>query len=192
MPERRGALRVPVRGIAVVGALPGVIENLSRSGALLDVAGPPIAGVLDVELKLGSDTGRVGARAVRVERVADRWRIAIAFDRVDSQMREAIDTAIDHAVRAARRRHILVIDGRLGRRADLVARLAARGMTPLVPRTPLETIDLLTRTQLHVNMCCFGEATQELRTLVADSFPWVTAIEVCDDIEATVERAIAA
>ena len=192
MGERRRALRVPVRGNVVVGGVRGTIENLSSSGALLDVGGPPAAGALDVELKLGSDTARVSARAVRIERTAARWRIAVAFDGVDSQMRAAIETAIAQALRAAQRRPILVIDDRIGRRADLVSLLAARGMTPLAARTPLEAIDLLTRTQLHVNVCCFGDTTQELRALVADSFPWVTTAEISDDLEATVDRAVEA
>jgi len=38
-----------------------------------------------------------------------------------------------------------VIDDHVGRRVDLVTRLAARGMTPLAPRTPLEAIDLLSK-----------------------------------------------
>jgi hypothetical protein len=42
--ERRRALRMPVRGVAVFygedGAICGTIENLSRSGALVNVDGP--------------------------------------------------------------------------------------------------------------------------------------------------------
>jgi hypothetical protein len=211
--ERRRALRVPVRGVAVFyaedGATHGTIENLSKSGALVSVPGmeagssssnrprhPLADDALDVELKLGSDSGWVQARTVRVERTAKRWKIAVAFDRVDDQLRAAIDAAIDHALRAAQRRPILVIDDRIGRRVDLVTRLAARGMTPLAPRTPLEAIDLLTRTQLHVNVCLlapsFGQTTAELRALVSDSFPWVTTADISDDIEATVDRALEA
>jgi len=214
--ERRRALRVPVRGVAVFyaedGATHGTIENLSKSGALVSVAGVPteqalggkladslaavIGSGLGVELKLGAESGWVSARTVRVERTAKRWRIAVAFDRVDDQLRAAIDTAIDHALRAAQRRPILVIDDHIGRRVDLVTRLAARGMTPLAPHTPLEAIELLTRTQLHVNVCLlapsFGQTTAELRSLVSDSFPWVTAADISDDIEATVDRAIEA
>lgn len=198
--ERRRALRVPVRGVAVCrardGALHGTIENLSQTGALLTVSGAPTDDRLDVELKLGHETGCVGARTVRIERTARRWRIAVQFDRVDERMRAAIESAIQHALRAAQRRPILVIDDRSARRVNLATRLAARGMTPLAPRTPLEAIDLLSRAQLHVNVCLlapsFGHSVAELRALVADSFPWVTTTEISDDIEATVDRAIEA
>lgn len=198
--ERRRALRVPVRGVAVFygedGAMHGTIENLSNSGALVAVAGVPFDESLDVELKLGHDTGWVSAHTVRIERTARRWRIAVQFDRMDDQMRTAIEGAIDHALRAAQRRPILVIDDRPGRRVNLATRLAARGMTPLAPRTPLEAIDLLARTQLHVNVCLlapsFGQSVAELRALVSDSFPWVTTAEITEDIEATVDRAVEA
>lgn len=198
--ERRRALRVPVRGVAVFyaedGAMHGTIENLSSSGALVTVAGVPFDENLDVELKLGDESGWVSAKTVRIERTARRWRIAVQFDRVDDQMRAAIEGAIDHALRAAQRRPILVIDDLPARRVNLATRLAARGMTPLAPRTPLEAIDLLTRTQLHVNVCLlaasFGQSLEDLRALVSDSFPWVTTAEISDDVELTVDRALEA
>jgi hypothetical protein len=87
-----------------------------------------------------------------------------------------------------------VIDDRGPRRRDLVAKLSARGMSPLAPKTPLEAIDLLTRTQLHVSVCLlaasFGHSIGELRTMLAHSFPWVSAEEIDDDLEDTVERAV--
>ncbi len=198
--ERRRALRVPVRGVAVFyaedGAMHGTIENLSSSGALVTVAGVPFDETLDVELKLGEDSGWVSARTVRIERTARRWRIAVQFDRMDDQMRAAIEGAIEHALRAAQRRPILLIDDLPARRVHLATRLAARGMTPLAPRTPLEAIDLLTRTQLHVNVCLlapsFGQTVDELRALVSDSFPWVTTAEISDDVDLTVDRALEA
>jgi hypothetical protein len=198
--ERRRALRVPVRGVAVFyaedGAMHGTIENLSSSGALVTVAGVPFDESLDVELKLGEDSGWVSARTVRIERTARRWRIAVQFDRMDDQMRAAIEGAIEHALRAAQRRPILLIDDLPARRVHLATRLAARGMTPLAPRTPLEAIDLLTRTQLHVNVCLlapsFGQTVDELRALVSDSFPWVTTAEISDDVDLTVDRALEA
>jgi hypothetical protein len=191
---------VPVRGVAVFyaedGATHGTIENLSASGALVSAAGVPNDKNLDVELKLGVDSGWVSARTVRVEKAAKRWRIAVAFEHVDPTVAASIDAAITSAIRAAQRRPILVIDDRIARRTDLVTRLAARGMTPLAPRTPLEAIDLLTRTQLHVNVALlapsFGHTTGELRALVSDSFPWVSTAEITDDVEATVDRALEA
>ena len=198
--ERRSALRVPVRGVAVFyaedGATHGTIENLSTSGALVTVAGVPSEQALDVELKLGADSGWVSARTVRVEKLAKRWRIAVAFEHVDPSVAASIDSAITSSIRAAQRRPILVIDDRIPRRHDLVTRLAARGLMPLAPRTPLEAIDLLTRTQLHVNVCLlapsFGQSTAELRALVSDSFPWVSTAEISDDVDATVDRALEA
>ena len=117
-----------MRGVAVFyaedGAMHGTIENLSSSGALVTVAGVPSDQNLDVELKLGEDSGWVSARTVRIERTARRWRIAVQFDRVDAHMRAAIEGAIDHALRAAQRRPILVIDDRA--RASRESRDATR------------------------------------------------------------------
>jgi hypothetical protein len=199
--ERRRAMRVPVRGVAVFygedGAMHGRIENLSESGALVSLSSALADEELfDVELKLGEDTGWVSARPVRLERHARRYRIAVAFDNLDETVRVAIETAIACALRAAQRRPILVIDDHIPRRLDLVTRLAARGMTPLAPRTPLEAIDLLTRTQLHVDVCLlapsFGQSISELHHLVSDSFPWVKAADISDDLDATVDRALEA
>ncbi|HSD89662.1 MAG TPA: PilZ domain-containing protein [Kofleriaceae bacterium] len=192
--ERRSALRVPVRGVAVFygedGATHGTIENLSSSGALVSVRGMLSDQDLDLELKLGDETGWVSARTVRIERTSPtRARIAVTFDRVEDHVRVAIENAIDHALRAAQRRPILVFDDQRSRRIELATRLAARGMTPLVPRTPLEAIDLLTRTQLHVNVAILATGS-ELATLLAESFPWVSTAPLSDDIDATVERAI--
>jgi len=202
--ERRRAPRMPVRGVAVFygedGAICGTIENLSKSGALVHVHGPrgESGDAVDVELKLGVDTGWVSARTVRVERsAADRaWQVAVEFDQVDDALRAAIDSAIASAVRAAKRRPILVIDDRAARRRDLVAKLSARGMSPLAPKTPLEAIDLLARAQLHVSVCLlapsFGQTTSELRALLAHSFPWVSTEDIADDLDDTIERAIGA
>jgi hypothetical protein len=196
--ERRAALRVPVRGGAVFfaedGAMHGTIENLSCSGALVTVAGVPFDENLDVELKLGIEAGWVSAHAVRVERGGRRFRVAVAFDEVAPAVRAAIEATIAAALRAARRRPILVIDDRIPRRHELATRLAARGMTPLAPRTPLEAMDLLARAQLHVSVCLlaasFGQTAEELGAVVSDSFPWVSIAAISDDLEATVDRAI--
>jgi len=208
--DRRCALRVPVRGFAVLqavsgtGPLHGSIENLSRSGALVNVATRPPIDHIDMELRLSEGDGWITARTVRVERVGtglfrgrgSRWRIAVVFDRVPPNMRDAIDSAIDHARSAAKRRPILVIDDKTERRTSLVTRLESEGMTPLAPNTPLEAIDLLTRAQLHVSVCMlapgFGVEQSDLATILADSFPWVTTAEIDDDVDATATRAIAA
>jgi hypothetical protein len=205
-------MRVPVRGVAVFyaedGAACGRIENLSESGALVSLVNSSAfePETVDVELKLGVDTGWVSARAVRVERTravsagaaagAPRWHVAVAFDHLDDTMRVAIESAIACALRAAQRRPVLVVDERLARRRDLAARLGARGLTPLVPGTPLEAVDLLARAQLHVAVCLlapsFGQSTSELRTFVTDAFPWVSTADISDDLDETVDRAVAA
>src|SRR5215467_13271232 len=117
--ERRRALRVPVRGVAVLyasgGPLHGMIENLSQSGALVDAATRPHEAQLDVEIRLSDGGGWVVARVVRVEPWERQWRIAVAFDRVDDSLRSSIEAAITSARGAARRRPILVIDENLDR-----------------------------------------------------------------------------
>jgi len=199
--ERRTALRVPVHGVAVCYGdtnLPirGTIENLSSSGALINVSGAPGTDALQLELKLGASSGRVTARAVRVERGPRRTRIAICFDEVDDRVRAAIDAAIDHAVIAAERRPVLVIDENLRRRAMLHALLEAHGMTPVAARTPLDAIAVLTNPHLAVSVALiapsFGHTREALHHLVSDSFPWVRSAEISDDLAETVEAADAA
>lgn len=192
--ERRRAVRVPVRGVAVFrdGATRrATIENLSTTGALLDVMGVFSDG--EIELKLGTGSGRVKARTVRVERDTRRTLVGIVFDDIDPELRETIEAAIADAITASQRRPVLVLDEDRARRTRLVRALAAEGMTPLAPATPLEAIELLTRTQLHVCVCMlapmFGHSTSELRALVADSFPWVWTAEISDDLDVTVARA---
>jgi hypothetical protein len=196
--ERRRTLRVPVRGVAVLyasgGPLHGMIENLSQGGALVGVASRPLEQALDMEIRLAEGSGWVVARTVRAEPHGRQWRIAVAFDRVDDSLREAIDASITSARGAARRRPILVIDENSDRKRDLISRLSDRGMTPLAPKTPLEAIDLLSRSQLHVGVCLlapsFGVPSTDLRAVLTDSFPWVSVAEITDDLEATTHHAI--
>jgi hypothetical protein len=194
--ERRRALRVPVHGVAVWrGESPvhGTIENLSRSGALVTLAAPPDASVHELELKLGNSSGHVTASTVRVERSPRRTRLALHFEHIDPRLRAAIETSTDHAVAAAARKPVLVIDGDVSRRAGLLAKLSHHGMLPLAANTPLDAVDLLTNAQLLVSVCLlapsFGQSLTDLHQLVADSFPWVRATDISDDLEDTVERA---
>ena len=195
MEDRRGAVRVPVRGVAVLhggsnGPIHGTIENLSVSGALISVAGEP-RGELEVELRLDGRAW-VSGRAVR----GDTRRVAIAFGHADDRSRAVIDATIQAAITAALRRPVLVIDDRVDRRRDLSSRLVDRGMTPLAPRTPLEAIDLLARSQLHVAVALVApfndNAADELHDMLADSFPWVQAAPISDDLDDTVVRAAVA
>jgi hypothetical protein len=196
--ERRRALRVPVRGVAVLyasgGPLHGMIENLSQTGALVSVASRRAEEQLDMEIRLAEGSGWVVARVVRVEPHARQWRVAVAFDRVDQPLRDAIEASIASARGAARRRPILVIDENTVRKNNLITRLSDQGMTPLAPKTPLEAIDLLTRSQLHVGVCLlapgFGVPSHDLRAVLTDSFPWVSVAEITDDLEATTHQAI--
>jgi CheY-like chemotaxis protein len=195
--ERRRTMRAPVRGVAVLhaesGPLHGALENLSRGGALLNVAStpPPSSETQELELRFAEGGGWGTARILRVEQVAARWRIAVVFGPLERAVGAAIDAAIDAALAAARRRPILVIDDRPERRASLIERLSDRGMTPLAPRTPLEAIDMLTRAHLHVCLLApgFGIPATDLAALLSDSFPWVTTTEISDDLEATAGRA---
>ncbi len=191
--ERRCAMRVPVRGTAVLhahaGHLHGTVENLSRSGALLCVPSQPLHRDHEIELRLIDGSGMISARTIRIEPDREGWRIAVAFDRVDGALRVSIDASIDAALSAARRRPILVIDTDEPRRQRLMDRLVDRGMTPLAPRTPLEMIDLLTRAQLQISVCMMTPFA-DLETVLADSFPWVTTSAITDDDDATVSRAL--
>jgi hypothetical protein len=193
-------MRVPVRGQVVLhaaqGPIHGTLENLSYGGALVRIAAPPDDHEVSLELRLVDGSGRVTARTVRVEATASGARIGVVFDRVEPEMRASIDAWVTSALTAARRRAILVIDDQHARRSQIMAALSAEGMTPLAPGTPLEAIDLLTRTQLHVSMCLlapgFGVPTTDLAAMISDSFPWVTTTEISDDVDGTMGRVIEA
>jgi len=171
-----------------------MIENLSQTGALISVASRRTEEQLDMEIRLAEGSGWVAARVVRVEPHARQWRVAVAFDRVDPPLRDAIEASIASARGAARRRPILVIDENTVRKNNLIIRLSDEGMTPLAPKTPLEAIDLLTRSQLHVGVCLlapgFGVPSHDLRAVLNDSFPWVSVAEITDDLDATTHQAI--
>jgi predicted nucleic acid-binding protein len=181
----------------MLGKQHATIENLSSSGALLVTSHafeqPLVDCACTLELKLGLESGWLSARTVRVERIAHQVKIAVEFDQMEPELRGAIEAAIEGVIVAAARRPVLVVDDQLGRRADLIARLSARGMTPLAPRTPLEAVDLLARSHLHINVALlapsFGQSSSDLRELFAESFPWVTATDISNDVEATVEAA---
>jgi hypothetical protein len=207
--DRRGAVRVPVRGVAVVYAggrkRRGTIENLSRTGALIRGAHATTGDELDVELRVpgfvagaAGSGARLAARAIRVEAATDdrtsRIAVEFALDRVDEGTRDLLDVAIASAITAGLRRPVLVIDDRAERRRALVSRLADRGMTPLSPATPLEAIDMLG--QLHVAVCLVSSFRSvdaaSFDAMVADSFPWVRTAAISDDVDATVVRAAVA
>ncbi len=215
-------MRVPARGFAVLHSdngptpLHGSLENLSATGALVHLAAKPSGALpedaIDLELRLPEGDGWVTARAVRVDRVSPRspafagslhlgpragWHLAVIFDRVPAAMRSAIECSIEHAVSAAERRAVLVIDDQAERRDSLIEQLARNGLTPLAPKTPLEAIELLNRPQLHISVCLlapgFGVASStDLAAIVSDSFPWVTTTLITDDLDITTARALAA
>ncbi len=204
--DRRGAVRVPVRGVAVVYAngrkRRGTIENLSRTGALLRVAAAVEGDDIDVELRVpgfvegaAASGARLAGKAIRVEPSAGDHgaRVAVEFvlDHIDEGTRGLLDVAIASAITAAMRRPVIIIDDQGERRRALAARLAARGMTPLLPATPLEAIDMLG--QLHAAVCLVsGFRTIDaasFQSMVTDSFPWVKTAAISDDVDATVLRA---
>jgi hypothetical protein len=206
--DRRGAVRVPVRGVAVVYAngrkRRGTIENLSRTGALLRIAAASPGDDVDVELRVpgfvegaAASGARLAGKAIRVETPqlgtdqCHRLAIEFALDRVDEGTRDLLDVAIASAITAALRRPVLVLDDLAWRRGALASRLADRGMTPLMPATPLEAIDMLG--QLHAAVCLVSQFravdAASLHAMVADSFPWVKTATISDDVDATVLRA---
>ena len=172
--ERRRALRVPVRGVAVFyaedGAMHGTIENLSSSGALVTRRAafhstrPRASSSSSATRPAGSARARCASSAARTPRGGSRSRSIASTIRCAARSRAAIEHALARSAAPADPRDRRSHGARAGARST---RLAARGMTPLAPRTPLEAIDLLTRTQLHVNVL---RARAELRPLPATSF----------------------
>jgi hypothetical protein len=197
--ERRHALRVPVQGVAVFyGAgreLRATIENLSITGALVSIPADTTATIDSVELALGVDADRFTARAIRVEHSARRTRIAVKFDHVSSHLRAVIDNAIGLALVNAQRRPFIVIDGNEPRRDLLVSRLRSYGMTVVAAATPLDAFDHLARTQRNGSVAllapCFGQSVIGLRNVICETFPWAMTNVIADDVEATIDRALA-
>lgn len=197
--ERRSALRVPVRGYAMVydagRTIRAIVENLSTNGALVSVPASLGTSFDDLELNLGFDSGRVAARTVRVERGAARTRIALEFEQVDPALRLAVASAIDFALMSALRRPIVILDDNPERRDALVERLRRSGMTAIAPRTPLAAFDQLARTSRVGCVCvmssCFGQSVVGLRNVIAETFPWVLTNVIGDDLDGTVDRALA-
>ena len=225
--ERRKTQRAPVHGTAILhgdhGVLYGNIENLSIGGLLVSASSAPRwqvdgdPGILDIELRFGpagpafgtippfgTNPGHHRALAatghpVRIEPAGGRVRIAVAFDRLFASAEDAIEDEIEAALGAVRSRPVLIIDDNEPRRRRLATEFGARGMTPLVARTPLEAIDLLSRARLHVAVCAVADRfadipSKELHAFLAEGFPWVRTltIDTRDDTEPEVaERAFA-
>ena len=215
--ERRRAPRAPAHGTAIIhgdhGVLVGNIENLSLGGVLVSAASAPAwsvddeQGTLDVELRFGAGRNATHASTrgdaaqgfsaighpVRIEPEGSRVKIAVAFDRLPVAAEDAIEDEVEAALGAARTRPVLIIDDDEPRRRRLASAIGARGMTPLVPRTPLEAIDLLSRARLHVAVCALADRFAdiphaELRAFLAEGFPWVRTLSIAneghDDAEA--------
>lgn len=83
---------------------------------------------------------------------------------------------------------VLVVDDQEARRAVLIERLVDQGLTPVTARTPLETIELLTRDEIAL---CVITAGADLEPLLADEFPWIATSTITDDMDATVSGAMA-
>jgi hypothetical protein len=201
--ERRRSPRAPVRGRVVLhgdhAPGSGTIENLSLGGVMVRVFDVPArTDVLDIELHLPTTTTiRLSGRAVRSERRDSMARVAIKFDDVDADAEDAIADEVVAAYAAAQRRPVLLIDDIEDRRIDVAAALRDRQMTPLIPTTPLEAIDLLSSPERHVEVCLmssrFGDHRgREIANVIVESFPWVKimyvgsdAATVADDVAAT-------
>lgn len=84
-------------------------------------------------------------------------------------------------------RSVIIVDDEARRRGQLIDRLTAAGLTPLAPKTPLDSFDLLSRTEpgdMVLLSPTFAEA-------VADTYPGFDTHDITDDVEDTVSRAIA-
>jgi hypothetical protein len=205
--NRRRALRAPARGLAVLhsteGSLHAGIENLSCTGLLATAsasAGFDRRGAdrffLDLRL---ADRPRIAVRGktIRVETRDVRVKIAVAFCDLERDAALAIEDAVSRAMEASQVQTLLVIDSDVERRARTAEALSASGIMPIVPRTPLEAIDLLSRARLHIGLCTIGKQFAEIpaieiRQFLAEGFPWVRVLDAADEPAATVARAVAA
>ncbi|MCB9573404.1 MAG: PilZ domain-containing protein [Kofleriaceae bacterium] len=207
--DRRRALRAPVHGTAILhddrGVIRGIVENLSLFGvSVLANAAPPAGETLDVELALEARPrlwllGHL-VRVVRRDIAAPgpgAMRIAIDFERVPAAVEEILEDEVVAAYTASQERPVVIVDGAEGRRAALAEAVRARGMTPLVPRTPLEVIDLLSRRHPHADVCMVssgfgGVEGRALVSFLTETFPWVRITTVRTDPDDAAEQARAA
>ncbi len=204
--NRRRALRAPVHGEVILhadhGVIRGVLENLSLYGLsmLATPATPPEAGdPLDVELDIqGRPRLVVLGRVVRLEpRVGSPGaRLAIDFERVPPAAEDVLEDEVVAAYAAAQTRPVVILDGAEDRRARLAEAVRARGMTPLVPRTPLEVVDLLSRQATHADVCLLsgpfaGHDRDQLAAFLVETFPWVRVAAVTRDVGAAADEASA-
>lgn len=84
-------------------------------------------------------------------------------------------------------RSVIVVDDEAPRRTQLIDRLTAAGLTPLAPKTPLDSFDLLSRTDesdIVLVAPTFAEA-------VEDTYPGFETHAISDDVDDTVARAVA-
>lgn len=204
--ERRRALRAQVRGEVVLRrdrkSFRGTIENLSLGGVLLrsrdrldDTEAPDS---VDVELRLPRSRAIALTGEVRRLEVRDGelW-VAVRFDPPGADGEDAIEDQVVSAFVAARRRPVVVIEAEDARRDDLAAALRARRMTPLVPRTPLEVIDLLSQGEQRADVCVIGgrfadHEGGELARAIREAFPWVRVVHAADDARAAADDVAAA
>jgi hypothetical protein len=168
-------------------AVGGFIENLSLGGALLrtaDLLGRKDA--LDIELRVPQCAHlRVTGEAVRVERRENGPRIAVRFTDISPDAEDAIENEVLAALDAARARPVLLVDGDVARRTLVADSLRARGLTPIVPRTPLEVVDTLVGRRC-VELCVLSQTFGGLRGaevshFITELFPWVRIMVVGDD-----------
>lgn len=200
--ERRRSLRAPVHGHAVVHgeqtAVGGTVVNLSLGGVLVRVRDVPgRTEGLELELHFTGATLYLLGSAVRVERDDDGALIAFQFVSVSADAEDAIADAVVAAFAAARRRQVLVVDGIEERRRDVAAALRAREMTPLVPTTPLEVVDLLATQGSQIELCLvsarFGDHVGlEIADVIREAFPWVRVLHLRGNGETAAEDAAAA
>jgi len=83
---------------------------------------------------------------------------------------------------------VLVVDDQEARRAVLIDRLVDQGLSPVTAKTPLDTIELLTRDEIGL---CVISPGADLEPLLADEFPWIATSTITDDMDATVSGAMA-
>ena len=73
----------------------GVVENLSRSGALVQMSTPPADGAHELELELAGASGMLRARTVRIAPARNSmWSVALAFERVEPALQQSIDASV--------------------------------------------------------------------------------------------------
>jgi hypothetical protein len=182
--NRRRSFRAEVDGCAIVHAPDGVavrcrVVDLGLGGVRLAepyLDSDVLAGV-PVTLELECAGAGWVVQCGRVVRHAG-GELAIVFDVLSPEVEDFIEDEVLGALEADLKPRVVVVDGSVPRREEVVDLLREAGCAPLEASTPLEAVALVERSRNHVCAVLLAEtmsqtAAAELHDFLAESHPTI-------------------